>query len=369
MTAVLGIAQAQAELGHKITITTTDFGHPVLPQIKGVSIHSFPCQFSKWRWSKQLGVSLFSLMKETDMVHLHMLWEYPILAAARAAFRINKPYIVSPCGMLDRWSLSQKSHKKKIYLKLFGKILLKRASAIHFTSEQEQANAGIPIPNSQSVICPLGVNREAYENLPSIHAFSKRFPVLKDRKIILFLGRLHYKKQPDLLIQAFAESFKVDSNSYLVLAGPGEPAYLKKLKQLAEDLKIQNQIIFTGNLEREAVREAYVAAHLFVLPSLQENFGLSVVEAMAAGCPVLVSDKVNFSKEIREAQAGVICLPTLEAVTSGMISILKDENRRQEIGEKGQRLILQRFTWDKVIKDLMGTYKAILAKDKGKGLR
>ncbi len=264
VTAVLGLAKAQAGLGHKVSIASTDYGLKAQPSADGVSIRLYPCSLSLWRWSRKLTQVLPDLIKETDVVHLHGIWEHTILAGSIAS-NGKRPYVLSAHGMLDQWALSQKALKKKLYLRCVGKSILCNAAAIHFTSKREQLNSLDLTRNLKTFVCPLGVQNCSSENRPTPHAFQQRFPELKNRRIILFLGRLHPKKQPDVAIRAFHKAFWNNPDICMVIAGAGKLGYLKKLEKLISQLELICRVLFTGILNAEVTGEAYCSADLFVL--------------------------------------------------------------------------------------------------------
>ncbi len=360
VTAVQGIANAQSALGHNVAIATT---YPTDNyKLKGnFKVHAYPSQYKSWCLSLGLAKALPRLIYEADIVHLHAIWEYPVLAAAKIARKLGKPYILRPCGMLDKWSLSQSAWKKNIYLRLFMNSILDNAAAIHFTLEGEKNNSWYGSNANRNFVLPIGLPASAYQNLPACHVFFKRFPELQGLRIILFLGRLHSKKQPDVIIRAFQKVYAGNPDIHLVLAGPGEKDYVTTLKRLAKELKVEKNITFTDILVGNAVQEAYRAAELFVLPSLQENFGIAVAEAMAAGCPVVVSNKIDLALEISNAKAGLVCLPDVESTAQAMEQILKDKALRNSMGGNGRRLVLNEFTWDKIANELLLVKENILS--------
>ena len=120
VTALYGMTQAQTKLGHHVAIASTDTGYEPDNTAKGAELSLFPSEFLRWRWSNRLARALPSLIGKADMVHLHMVWDYPVLAAASLCQRAGKPYVLRPCGMLDAWSLSQRAWKKKLYLYFMG---------------------------------------------------------------------------------------------------------------------------------------------------------------------------------------------------------------------------------------------------------
>jgi len=132
------------------------------------------------------------------------------------------------------------------------------------------------------------------------------FPFLKNKKIILYLGRIHSKKGPDILIKAFKEIASIDNDLYLVMAGPDQAGLAKSLKKLTAKYGIEDRVIWTGMLQGFQKWSAFYSASIFALPSHQENFGIAVAEALACGVPVLISDKVNIWREIKQDGVGFV---------------------------------------------------------------
>lgn len=361
VSAVLGMARAQSEAGNSVTIVSTNFGQLSSPSVlvgnDRLNIHLYSCDFSKWRWSSKLKEALYVHIKDSDIVHLHTLWCYPILAAADVCVKLGKSYILRPCGMLDPWSLSQKKWIKKLYLFCFQRII-SQATTLHFTSEQERINSTKYIKDVRSFVCPLGVSLD--ENLSDAQAFRKRHPELERKLLILFLSRLHYKKQPEILIHAFRGLVSRKPDLRLVMAGSGDVAYVRQLKHLVNQLGLMNKVLFTGMLSGFAKQEALSAANVFVLPSLQENFGISVVEAMAAGCAVVVSDWTNIASDISRAEAGIVCPPTINEIESAIDKLVSNDKLRRQMGENGKKLCRDQFEWNIVTKSLLMEYERLL---------
>jgi glycosyltransferase involved in cell wall biosynthesis len=161
-------------------------------------------------------------------------------------------------------------------------------------------------------------------------------------------------------MRAFSHLVHEFPDTTLVLAGPGDPHYVSTLHALTQELGIGERVIFTGLLEGRMVREAYADADLFVLPSLQENFGLAVAEAMAAGCPVVVTPEVALAHQIEGSSAGLVVKGEVDDISRAMRLLLGDETRRRTMGANGRRLVLDRFTWDRVSVQVLGVYQDIV---------
>jgi glycosyltransferase involved in cell wall biosynthesis len=191
-------------------------------------------------------------------------------------------------------------------------------------------------------------------------AFAQRFPKLAGRRLVLFLGRLHPKKQPEVLIEAFARIADTIEGAHLVLAGPGDERYLATLAARVRSRGVAERTTFTGPLTGAAVTEAYRAAEIFVLPSLQENFGNAIIEAMAAGCPVLVSDRLDLAEEIDKAQAGLVCPATADDFAAALRALLDDPAAAAKMGANGHDVVLKNYTWDPITDRLAGVYHDVI---------
>lgn len=356
--ALVGLAEAQVELGHRVKILATDRGEDkMFPQ--GVEVQ-LTQGYGSWSWSLAISAMASDLMKETDIVHGHMVWDYPVWAAARQAHHYGKPFILRPCGNLDSWSLSQKPLKKKLYLAIMGSVV-RTASAIHFTSEGERRSSLEAIGSRRTLVLPLGVPREVYTDKPSPREVVELFPALRDKRIVLFLGRLHPKKQPEIAIDAFHQIASMDERLHLVLAGPAENRYRAILAARVEGLGLTDRVTFTGLLRGQCVREIYSVAQVFVLPSLQENFGIAIAEAMVSSCPVIVSDKLDIANDICAAEAGIACTPDANTIASALRCLMGDEASRLRMGKNGRALVLRCFTWPSIAASVVDAYREIIA--------
>jgi glycosyltransferase involved in cell wall biosynthesis len=357
--ALVGLAEAQVALGHHVMILAADRGaDKMVPQ--GAIVHFVPGRGGAWSWSQPFNRRLADLVPGVDIVHGHMVWDLPVWAAARQARRDGKPFILRPCGHLDVWSLSQKRWKKKLYLAALGSVI-RTASAIHFTSEGERTASLTAIGDRPNFVIPLGVPKKALTDRPQPNAFAARFPELEGKRIVLFLGRLHPKKRPEVAIDAFHRVATTDERLHLVLAGPADTAYSNELSARVASHGLGNRVTFTGLLRGEVVREAYAAAKVFVLMSHQENFGIAIAEAMAASCPVLISDELDLAGDIVAAGAGIACAPNADVTAVMLRRIIEDETLCQRMGQNGHALVLRRFTWPPVAAAVVTEYQKLVS--------
>jgi len=286
------------------------------------------------------------------------------VSAAFWARFYKKPYIISPRGSLMKEPMEKKSSLiKKIFLFLFVRRDLKNASAVHFTVEaekEEYMKASLPL--KKAIIIPNGFDIIEFKKQLSQNFFRNKFNIGADKKVILFLSRLNWKKGLDTLIPAFAEVLKKESRAVLVLAGPDEKNYKKEieLKIVNCKLKIGKDVIFTDMLIGEDKISAYRESDVFVLPSYSENFGMAVVEAMACGLPVIITKGVGISKEVEKAGAGIVIEKDERQLIEAILKILENPQMGKEMGQRGKKLVEIEFSSEKVAEKWIEEYNEII---------
>ncbi|MGH9676839.1 MAG: glycosyltransferase, partial [Candidatus Acidiferrum sp.] len=232
------------------------------------------------------------------------------------------------------------------------------ATAIHYTTDAERdlaAPLGLLAP---TIVEPNGIDSAEYDNLPPRGQFRARHHIPPDRKVILFLGRLHHKKGFDILLPAFA---LLKDDPSLVIAGPGEDDYIQYLRAQIGRLGLTERVVFAGMLGGGEKRGAFVDADIFVLPSYQENFGIAVIEALAAGTPVIVSDQVNIHADIFAAGAGGVVPLNSEVLALEMKRWLADGALRKAAGEKAREFARNKYDWKSIAQRWTRHYERLVA--------
>jgi len=359
--------------GTEVLVATTDAdGAGRLPVEAGAAIayRQVPTIFFKRQLSEVFGYS-FSLarwlndnVKNFDVVHIHAVFSHPCLAAARACRRSEVPYIVRPLGSLDPWSMRQKPHRKKLMWHLSAGRMLSEAAAVHYTTREEQRLAEASLGLTQGVVIPLGIEMGMTEDATSAESFRRNHPSLDSNPYILTLSRLHPKKNMELLLEAFLALVKKSEFETwrLVIAGDGETEYIASLKRLTQVLGGNGKVLFTGWLGGAHKAAALREAALLALTSRQENFGLCVVEALACGVPVVVSDRVNLATEIENAGAGWVTTLEKTNLERVLAEALCDEGERRRRGLAGLDLVERQFSWSKVADELNLLYRSVVRK-------
>ena len=296
---------------------------------------------------------LAARVKDYDMVHIHAVFSHTSTIAARTAHRHGVPYIIRPLGVLNRWGMeNRRRFIKSLSFRFVEKPLLNHAAAMHYTSRAEQREAEQAGVTSPAAVIPLGIDAAAFQTLPSPDLFLNQFPLAQGRPLVLFLSRLDAKKGLDLLLQAWAKiqnsKFKIQNSGQwlLVIAGNGEEIFVAGLKKRAAQLGLAEDILWTGYMGGVDKLSAFAAASVFVLPSYSENFGIALVEAMAAGLPCLTTHGVAVAEDILAiAPDALAVVPAEETeLTTALEQLLADASRRTQLGAKAKRIVTEQFS-------------------------
>ena len=316
-----------------------------------------------YAYSRQFSSAIVRIVQSADIVHIHTLWTFASLSAARACVAAGVPYLVMPHGMLDPHSVARGRWKKQLYGRLLEWPLLRQANGICYTHPEEERLARQVLPSlPKGHIVELGVEEPPVADRAELRAeFFARRPELQHRRMVLFLGRLHGKKGLDLLLPAMEKVVRSIPTAHLLLVGPGEENYVDSIRRLVSVRGLEESVTITGPLYERHKWAAMAASDLFVLPSYQENFALAAVDAIRGGLPVLLSRRVNLWQDIVDAGAGCACDLTVDSVAEQIHQCLIDENWRTSATAAGEKLLQQRFNWARSAGKLSQVYDAILA--------
>jgi glycosyltransferase involved in cell wall biosynthesis len=244
------------------------------------------------------------IVRAVDVVHLHGIWDPVIRAVAAVTFQCGVPYAITPHGMLNPWTLTQSRWKKKIALVFGYQRMLDRAGLLHVLNTDEQRLIEPLVPGDRTVVIPNGISLEELDPLPAAGTFYAQHPELQGKPYVLFLGRLHYKKGMDYLADIFAKAAGVLPEIRLVIAGPDAGAGEEFKRQIAA-LGLTARTHLVGPLYNRDKFAAFVDAACFCLPSREEGFSIAILEAMACGTAVVISDACHFP-EVAENRAGEV---------------------------------------------------------------
>jgi len=324
----------------------------------GVPVLAFP------RWNPPIGVLkeyIFSShlnrwlpgnIRNFDIIHVHALFSFPSTVAMMHARRARIPYLLRTIGQLSPWSLAQSKLRKQLMLKLVERRNLDSASLLHFTTTLERDECFTAFGQSfPSLVLPLGVR------LPSLLPAAKP---KRDGLRLLFLSRLHPKKQLEVLLKGLAlfQSDYPQAIWQLDIAGAGEPAYLASLQKLAVQLNLSHRCRWLGHVQGDAKTSLLQQADWFLLPSAAENFGIAVVEALAAGTPVIVSPQVAVADLIVAAGAGLVCPSDPASICKILLTHYQGPTSAMRMAARS--LAESTFSWGSVADQLEYHYRQIL---------
>ena len=318
--AVRQLVKASCAAGTQVEVVSLD--HPRSDFLAGLACPVHPLDESllgRYAFSPRLWRWLRCHAARFDGMVMHGVWTFPGSALRSAARRAGRPYGVFVHGALDPWFQRQYplKHVKKLLYWPLQYAVLRDAAAVFFTTatERDLALAGFRPGRWTSVVAPLGLMEEEYagrDSAAQIEAFYRALPAVRGRSFLLFLGRIHIKKGCSLLIEAFARLAATVPRVDLVIAGPDQAGLQPALQAQAAALGVAARVHWPGILGGDSKWGALRACDALVLPSHQENFGLAVVEALAAGRPVLLSDQVNIWPDIVADGAGLAAPDTLD---------------------------------------------------------
>lgn len=358
--AISAMAAALARAGVDVTVATTDADGPERLDVPldraverdGVTYRYFPRSVKgDWKFSWPLTRWLADHARDFDVMTAHALFSYATIAACRGARRADVPYIIRPLGTLNDYSLRQKRWKKGPYYRMIERRHLAGAAAIHATSPAEAEDIARLGFGDRTRIIPLGV--EPGPEPPRVH----RSPDAPLR--ILFLSRLHPKKGLPLLFDAVARVSARGVDLHVDVAGAGEASYTALLRDQVRALRIAERVCFMGEVHGDDKRRAFASADVFVLPSSDENFGIAVAEALAAGLPVVVSDRVALAADVAAYGAGRVVPLDPEALASAIMQ-LGDRDVASATAGRARRLAVERYSWSRVARELVSLYAEVI---------
>lgn len=369
--AMPAMATALADAGVNVTVVTTDDDGPGR-HLQGVPLGQrvpmngwdaiyFRKQTEFYKASLPLRAWLRSHVTEFDIVHIHAVFSFASLVAGHAAAAAGVPYVVRPLGVLNRWGVEhRRRYLKALSLRWFDLPMLRKAAAMHYTSRMEMIEvARFHLSNRQQVV-PLGIDLRPFEMLPPRQVFSERFPETAVTRNILFLSRIDEKKGLDLLIEAFASIAARRPGIRLVICGGGSLAMTEQCQRQAALLGVADRVTWTGHVSGDMRLAAFSAAEIFVLPSHSENFGIALLEAMAAGLPCLSTDQVALAADAAAEQAVMLSARDPAAIAGALVELLDSAPRRQSLSAHARLLAQRQYSLKAMADGLLELYRTIL---------
>jgi glycosyltransferase involved in cell wall biosynthesis len=368
---VHALCKGLAAVGHKVHVLTTsvdgprnsDVPHDRPVDLDGVLVHY--CRSSIFRriyWSKDLEARCTAMVGSFDAVHLHSVFLFPTWAGARAAGRAGVPYVLSPRGMLVGELIKRRSAAiKRVWIRLIERSNLTHAARIHVTSQQERrALADLGLALAPTTVIPNGVDAPVSFSPAVVSADVRR--LVAEGFDILSFGRINWKKGLDRLIQSVAKMERVR----VLIAGHDEDGLAGKLRKLAQQYGVGDRVLFLPRQIIGSDKEAlFAAARLFALPSLSENFGNVVAEAMIRGLPVVVTAGVGAADIAEESGGGAVAPGDPMGFAATVAGLLESDKRLAVMGAAGAAYARERLNWNGVARRFGELYREISGQSGG----
>lgn len=337
------------ELGHQVEVVCSDDPNASFITDYPVFVHALGPSNGTYKYNKKLTPWLNKNIESYEAVIIDGLWQYHSFGTWRALAKRTIPYFIFTHGMLDPWfkkAYPIKHLKKWLYWPWAEYRVLRDAKAVLFTCEDEKilARQSFWLYKANEVVTAFGTADAPKNKKELTEIFYNALPDLKDKRIILYLSRIHEKKGCDLLIEAFAQIANQNPNLQLVMAGPDQTGWSSTLMKLAKERGVSERISWPGMLVGDMKWGAFYAADVFCLPSHQENFGIVVAEALACGKPVLISNKVNIWREIQSSHAGFVDDDTVSGTVDNLQRWLAlDQPAYEVISANARKCFTQNF--------------------------
>lgn len=368
---VHGLCKALAGKGHEVQVFTTNVDGPIdspVPtsapvMVDGVAVRYFPsARLRRLFWSPQMERALRDATSDFDIVHTHSIFLWPTWAAARAARRCGVPYVLSTRGMLETDLVRRRSRwAKTVWLGFIERKNLEGATAVHFTSERERREAGrFGYRFRREVVIPNGVDLAPKNEQEGMAVSPTIREALSDsRPYYLFLGRISWKKGLDRLIRALA----LVPQGRLVVAGNDDEGYWPQMERLIRELGLEDRVSYVGPVRGMNKNQLLKCALALVLPSYSENFGNVVLEAMGAGCPVVVTPEVGAAEIVEREGAGLVVDGDRASLSAALAWMMNSSGMRAAQAIRGQAAA-KKLSWVAVAERMTDIYRGLAVVDR-----
>ncbi|MCA9538413.1 MAG: glycosyltransferase [Myxococcales bacterium] len=360
---IAGLAAGQQRLGHEVRLISSDHpGAPAVDRFLAARLDPLPPRTTirpKFFRAVRTRSALRDALRGVDIAHLHGIWPPATLLAGQMCRALGIPYILAPHGSLHAGALAEKWPRKRIGLWFLGYgALIRHAAALHLLNDDERQMPGfVPAP-TRCFVLPNGIFADEFATAPPAGLFRQSMPALGDAPFVLFLARQHPGKGGALLGEAFARVAAARPDVHLVAAGPeqgGRPLLAAAAARHGFTDRLHQPGALDGVQKLAALREAA----LFCLPSHHEGFSVGILEAMASGAPVVISDRCHFA-EVEAEGAGRVAPLAPEPFAQALLDVLADPVAAHQMGQRGRARVLAAYTWPAISARAVAEYQATI---------
>ena len=372
---VRDLCDALVERGHALSLVTTDLDGPERSTADSV-IRAFSpsvdVAVARTVWPRSYGFSpllignLRRRLPAADVVHIHGIYQFHTVAACTLARRYSVPYVINIHGALTRYHRSKKRWKKVPYEILIERRNIEGAAAVIALTEVEREAFTAWLPGIPCFVVPPVIDASLFAAGDLTKRAKRRLPQTSmEYPLVTFIGRLTEKKGLDLLVDAFGQLLDRYPGARLVIAGPDDEGIGQQLRRQAARIGIADRVLLTGLVTGERKRELLEASQLAALPSKDESFGVAIAEALTVGVPAVVTRGVALSRDILDAEAGMVADRDSTAFADAMADLLANDRMRSEMSANAQQLATESFSREAVVTKLEKVYAAVSGQDGG----
>ena len=311
---------------------------------------------------------LWRRMAAFDVVHIHSLYRFHTIAAAVIARHRHVPYVIQAHGALDPWHRGRRRRAKDLYHRLVDDPIIRGAAAIVCTSRREEQSIRDLGYRAPIWVIPGAIDANALRE-PAAADLLDYTGIHSNARVITFLGRISSKKGVPLLVESFGHTAAAFPDAHLIVAGPDDEGIGQGLMPVIAKAGLSGRVSFIGVVAGSAKRALLQRSDVFVLPSADESFASAVAEAMAVGCPVVVSPHVAIENVVRESGAGLVAERNSAEIARAIGTILADPAAALAMGEGGRRVVDAQFAWPSVVGEFEAMYEAVIAARRGRSDR
>ncbi|MDP9694956.1 UNVERIFIED_ORG: glycosyltransferase involved in cell wall biosynthesis [Arthrobacter globiformis] len=339
-------AKELLKLGHEVVIYGTYSGFKTAPtHIEGVPAKLYrarnlvPGRGFAGTFSGALLRRFAVDVRAYDLVHVHMARDLVTMPAAVIAKMTGTPYVLQTHGMIDGSS-------KPMAVPLDAALtrpLLRGASCVFHLTQTELAQL------KEVARTPIRL-QELHNAVPQ----AEPTVTLPTSTEVLYLARLQSRKQPALFAQVAAALLRKGVKAHFSMVGPDEGEALH-ISEIIADFD-PGQLLWEGALAPEFTLDRMRKASLYVLPSVDEPFPMSVLEAISVGVPVIITNTCGLARAIEGAKAGLVIEPDFQQLAEAITQLVENHELRNEMGANARRLANDSFSMDVIAKRLVETY-------------
>jgi glycosyltransferase involved in cell wall biosynthesis len=371
------LSHSLQKLGHNVHVVARD-QQDSERTVNGIQVHYVKgvgnALTRYWRFARSASIRIKELNKQNriDIIHANL----PLVPNFAIPKNSAKAIV---CAVHSTWKgeaiVTKRDNPKELnpneksmirfnfVLRSYEKKLMKRSDALIAVSKYtvNELTELYGIDKNKIHVIYNGVDIERFKPRPNTAEIRREFGLEEDKKIVLFVGRLYHRKGIDTMLRSVPPILKEFSNVKFVISGTGFKQKEESLRNLAKELDIEDHVTFLGYVPDEKLPLLYSASDIFVLPAIYENFPFAILEAQATGLPVISTNVGGIPEFLVDNQNGFVIEPRDPTqLTQRLLTLLQDAKLAKEMGDRGRKLIEEKFDWRLITSQVIDLYHKLL---------